>query len=113
MELSAVILGLRRLNRPCAVTVVTDSLYVKDIGSGASKPKANLDLVAELQAAMAPHQVAFEYAGATKSGAAGNKRAHKLANTAATLQSAEFCLDCFDGPDGHPKLCSYHVNHVV
>lgn len=44
MELAAVIAGLRQLKRPCRVTVVTDSAYVRAALSG-GKMKANDDLV--------------------------------------------------------------------
>ena len=44
MELTAVIEGLKALTRPTTVRIFTDSLYVKDIATGAKKVTRNKDL---------------------------------------------------------------------
>ena len=73
MELMGVIEGLKRLNRPCAVTVYSDSQYLvkamnekwingwlqKDFRRGKSGEVKNIDLWEELIAAMKPHVVEF------------------------------------------------------
>ena len=75
MELAAVIAGLSILKTPCAVTVVTDSRYVVDafrLGWLANwmrngwktadrRPVKNVDLWRELQRAMKPHRVKWEW----------------------------------------------------
>ena len=71
MELMGVIAGLEALNRPCLVTVVSDSAYVvkafnehwlegwvkKGWKRGKNEPVKNRDLWARLLKAMEPHQV--------------------------------------------------------
>ncbi len=72
MELMGVIAGLEALNKPCAVTVYSDSRYVVDAFSQhwvdswikkgwrrAGGPVKNVDLWKRLLAAMKPHQVTF------------------------------------------------------
>lgn len=60
MELTAVLEGLRHLDHPEAVTIVTDSEYVRGILSLDWKRKANLDLLAALDRLLARHQVSFQ-----------------------------------------------------
>ena len=73
MELTAVIEGLKRLNRPCQVTVYSDSQYLvkavnekwlaswltKDFRRGRSGEVKNIDLWEELLQAMKMHTVEF------------------------------------------------------
>ncbi len=73
MEVTAVIEGLKRLNRPCAVTVYSDSQYLvnavnqkwlndwlsKDFRRGKRGEIKNIDLWEELIMAMKPHTVEF------------------------------------------------------
>lgn len=75
MELTAVIQGLRALKRPCRITVTTDSRYVVDAfragwlnnwqrngwKTASKQPVKNEDLWRELMAAMALHQVRWEW----------------------------------------------------
>lgn len=75
MELMGVIVGLEALNRPCHVTVVSDSKYVTDafnqnwIGgwqknnwkTSAKKPVKNIELWQRLLKAMETHQVEFQW----------------------------------------------------
>ena len=61
MELAAVIEALASLSAPCKVTVYTDSQYVIGVGGMNWKRKANLDLLSDLDALCAGHDVAFEY----------------------------------------------------
>ena len=91
MELLAAISALETLDRPTAITVVTDSSYVKDGVSSwihgwkrngwktaAKKPVKNADLWLRLDAAQARHQVTWEWV----KGHAGhtlNERADELA----------------------------------
>ncbi|MEM6823914.1 MAG: ribonuclease HI [Pseudomonadota bacterium] len=91
MELLASISALEALDRPAAITVVTDSAYVKNGVTGwifgwkkngwktsAKKPVKNEDLWRRLDAAAARHEVTWEWV----KGHAGhdeNERADKLA----------------------------------
>ena len=61
MELTAVIQGLVALKEPCQVAVFTDSEYVVGLMTQNWKRKANLDLLYELDALCAVHEVAFEH----------------------------------------------------
>lgn len=74
MELMAVIQGLRALNRPCGVRVVSDSQYVlnglerwmagwkrKGWVLADGKPVKNVDLWRELDELKARHTMQFEY----------------------------------------------------
>lgn len=92
MELTAAIEGLNALERASAVTVVTDSSYVKDGISkwmhgwkrngwktAAKKPVKNEDLWKALDAAQARHQVAWEWVKG-HAGHAENELADGLAN---------------------------------
>ena len=75
MELMGVIAGLEALNRPCLVTVVSDSAYVvkafnehwlegwikKGWKRGKNEPVKNRDLWERLLKAMEPHQVHYTW----------------------------------------------------
>ncbi|MEO1533794.1 MAG: ribonuclease HI [Pseudomonadota bacterium] len=74
MELMAAIMALETLERPAAITVVTDSSYLKDGITGwihgwkrngwktaAKKPVKNAELWQRLDAAQARHRVAWEW----------------------------------------------------
>ena len=92
MELTAVIEGLKTLNRSCEITIVTDSTYVKDgvtkwmanwkrngWKTKARKPVKNQDLWEALDAELASHDVAWEWVKG-HAGHPGNERADELAN---------------------------------
>ncbi len=92
MELRAVIEGLAALTRPTAVTVVTDSQYVKNGMSqwihnwkrngwrtAARKPVKNADLWQQLDALVQQHDVSWEWVKG-HSGHPENERADELAN---------------------------------
>ena len=92
MELRAVIEGLAALTRPTAVTVVTDSQYVKHGMSqwihnwkrngwrtAARKPVKNADLWQQLDALVQQHDVSWEWVKG-HSGHPENERADELAN---------------------------------
>jgi ribonuclease HI len=94
MELLAVIRALEALDRPCQVTVVTDSQYVqKGISewlpgwkrrgwkTAAGKPVKNQDLWQALDAAAGRHTVKWEWVRG-HNGHAENERADALANQA-------------------------------
>ncbi len=92
MELTAVIEGLRALNRSCHVRIVTDSVYVKDGVTSwmanwkrngwmtkAKKPVKNRDLWELLDAELTAHHVEWEWVKG-HDGHPGNERADSLAN---------------------------------
>ena len=92
MELTAVIEGLRTLNRACEITIVTDSTYVKDgitkwitnwkrngWRTKARKPVKNQDLWEALDAELSTHDVSWEWVKG-HAGHPGNERADELAN---------------------------------
>ena len=92
MELTAVIRGLGALKRPCEVKIVTDSTYVmkgitewmdgwrrRGWRTAARKPVKNRDLWEELDAALARHEVKWEWVKG-HAGHPGNERADALAN---------------------------------
>lgn len=95
MELTAAIRALRALKRPCAVTLTTDSVYVKDgitrwIGgwqrnnwrTAAKKPVKNEDLWRELIDATAPHRIIWAWVKG-HGGHPENERVDRLASEAA------------------------------
>jgi ribonuclease HI len=100
MELTAAIEGLRALNQPCEVEVITDSEYVKN-GitqwihgwkrnnwiTSAKKPVMNSDLWRELEEEVSRHKTTWTW---TKGHAAhdDNNRADELAAMAAREQRA-------------------------
>ena len=92
MELTAVIEGLRALNRPCRVTLHVDSTYVmkgmtawlagwKRNGwrTGDKKPVKNQDLWQALDEQVARHDVTWVWVKG-HAGDPGNERADQLAN---------------------------------
>ena len=100
MELTACIRALTALNRPCAVTLHTDSRYVIDgitkwvFGwqkngwrNAARQPVANADLWHELIAAVAPHVVDWQWVRG-HSGHVENERVDRLASDAAVAARA-------------------------
>lgn len=94
MELMAVIRALEALKRPCDVQIVTDSQYVmkgvtewmanwkrRNWRTADRKPVRNVDLWQRLDAALAEHQVEWQWVRG-HSGHAQNERADELANRA-------------------------------
>ena len=92
MELTAAIEALEALKRPCKVTLVTDSTYVKDgftrwlpnwkrrnWKTAAKKPVKNADLWKRLDAAQARHEITWKWVRG-HTGQPGNERADGLAN---------------------------------
>lgn len=92
MELTAAIEGLKALNRTCAVTLVTDSQYVKNgitqwlVGwkrngwlTSDRKPVKNQDLWRALDEQVQQHKVKWEWVRG-HSGHPGNELADQLAN---------------------------------
>ena len=92
MELTAVIEGLRALNRPCDVTLHVDSTYVMDgltrwlpgwkrngWKTSARKPVKNAELWRTLDTEAARHAVTWVWVKG-HAGDAGNERADALAN---------------------------------
>ena len=92
MELTAAIVALESLKRPCKVALTTDSQYVKKgitewIGNwkkrgwktADKKPVKNVDLWKRLDAAMQSHQVEWHWVRG-HTGHTENERADQLAN---------------------------------
>jgi ribonuclease HI len=90
MELMAAIAALEALERPAAITVVTDSIYLRDGITGwihgwkrngwktsAKKPVKNDDLWQRLDAAQSRHRVTWEWVKG-HAGHAQNERADAL-----------------------------------
>lgn len=95
MELMAAIEGLRALSRPCRVTLLTDSVYVRDgitrwISSwqrngwrtAAKKPVKNADLWQQLLDASAIHDIDWQWVKG-HAGHPDNERADALASAQA------------------------------
>lgn len=91
MEMMAAIAALEALERPTAITIVTDSTYLRDgitkwihgwkrngWKTAARKPVRNADLWQRLEAAEAPHQVTWEWIKG-HAGHEENERADDLA----------------------------------
>ena len=91
MELMAAIMALETLGKPCAITVVTDSQYVKNGVTGwihgwkrngwktaAKKPVKNAELRQRLDEAQARHHVTWEWVKG-HAGHPENERADELA----------------------------------
>lgn len=91
MELLAAINALEALARPSTLTIVTDSVYVKNgvtswihnwkrngWRTAAKKPVKNVELWQRLEAAAAPHQVTWKWVKG-HAGHAENERADELA----------------------------------
>ena len=94
LELMAAIAALESLREACAVTLYTDSVYVKQglnewlpgwkargWRTADKKPVKNVDLWQRLEAALAPHQVRWHWLRG-HSGHAMNERADALARAA-------------------------------
>jgi ribonuclease HI len=92
MELTAVIEGLRALNRSSQILIVTDSVYVRDgmtkwingwkrngWKTAAKKPVKNRDLWEALDHELSTHHVRWQWVKG-HSGHPGNERADALAN---------------------------------
>lgn len=92
MELTAAVAALQALKRPCRVTLVTDSEYVRrgitewlpgwkrrGWRTAANKPVRNEDLWRALEQAAATHQIRWQWVRG-HSGNPGNERADALAN---------------------------------
>lgn len=96
MELMAAIVGLEALNRPCEVTLYSDSQYLvkafnehwlegwikKGWKRGKNEPVKNVDLWKRLLKAKEPHQVAFMWVKG-HDGHPQNERCDQLATSAA------------------------------
>ena len=95
MELTAVIRGLEALNRPCQVTIHTDSQYVKNgmeswihgwkkngWKTAAKKPVKNDDLWKELDSLVQQHDVRWTWVKG-HAGHPENEKADELANQGA------------------------------
>ena len=91
MELMAAIIALETLGKPCAITVITDSQYVKNGVTGwihgwkrngwktaAKKPVKNAELWQRLDEAQARHHVTWEWVKG-HAGHPENERADELA----------------------------------
>jgi ribonuclease HI len=94
MELLAVVRALEALNRPCSVTINTDSTYVmkgitewieswkrRQWRTASKQPVKNVDLWLELESALAPHEVQWKWVRG-HSGVPENDRADELARAA-------------------------------
>lgn len=84
MEITAAIMALRALNRPCEVTLCTDSQYVAYTMSKGWSRKANVDLWQQLDDLVyvdffneQGHKVTWEWVKG-HDGNSGNERAHEL-----------------------------------
>jgi ribonuclease HI len=101
MELLAAIRGLQALSKPCHVTLVTDSVYVRDgitkwvhgwVRNGwrtaSKKPVKNDDLWKELLNAIKPHQIDWQWVKG-HAGDPDNERADVLASDAARAVQAQ------------------------
>ncbi len=96
MELMAAIAGLEALNRPCEVTLYSDSQYLvkafndnwidgwlqRGWRNAQKKPVKNVDLWQRLLKAKEPHQVTFVWVKG-HDGHLGNERCDRLATSAA------------------------------
>ncbi|SEV95315.1 ribonuclease HI [Aliiroseovarius sediminilitoris] len=91
MELMAAIMALETLGKPCAITVITDSAYVKNGVTGwihgwkrngwrtsSRKPVKNVELWQRLDEAQARHQVTWQWVKG-HAGHPENERADELA----------------------------------
>ncbi len=96
MELTAAIMALEALTRPCAVRLTTDSTYVKDgitrwirrwkengWRTAARKPVKNVDLWQRLEGALADHDIEWHWVRG-HTGHPENERADQLAREGMT-----------------------------
>ncbi len=94
MELTAAIMALQALSRPCKVQLTTDSVYVKNgitewienwkrknWQTASKKPVKNVDLWQQLDEVSALHEIDWRWVKG-HSGHAENERADQLANVA-------------------------------
>ncbi len=94
MEMMAAIAGLESLRRPCAVRIHTDSQYLmkgitewlpgwkaRGWKTAAKEPVKNVDLWQRLEAALAPHRIAWTWVKG-HDGHAENERVDALARAA-------------------------------
>jgi ribonuclease HI len=101
MELMAAIRALESLNRPCAVTLVTDSVYVRDgitkwihgwmrngWRTADKKPVKNAELWQRLAEAVKPHKIDWKWVKG-HAGDPDNERADVLASDAALIAARE------------------------
>jgi ribonuclease HI len=101
MELLAAIRGLQALTKPCHVTLVTDSVYVKDgitkwihgwqrnnWRTAAKQPVKNVELWQELLEAIKPHRIDWQWVKG-HAGDADNERADRLASDAALIAARD------------------------
>ncbi len=101
MELLAAIRGLQALTKPCHVTLVTDSVYVKDgitkwihgwqrnnWRTAAKQPVKNVELWQELLEAIKPHRIDWRWVKG-HAGDADNERADRLASDAALIAARD------------------------
>jgi ribonuclease HI len=101
MELLAAIRALQSLNRPCHVTLVTDSVYVKDgitkwihgwqkngWRTAAKQPVKNAELWQELLVAVKSHRIDWTWVKG-HAGDPDNERADTLASDAALIAARE------------------------
>ncbi len=92
MELTAVIMGLKQLKRPCQVRITTDSRYVmqgatewlegwkrRNWRTAAKKPVLNQDLWREFDCLAAEHEIDWRWVRG-HSGHPENEKADRLAN---------------------------------
>lgn len=101
MELTAAIMALEALKKPCAVALYSDSRYVIDGATGwmrswkargwktaDRKPVKNVDLWQRFEGAVAPHQVSWHWVRG-HDGHVENERVDVLARNAATEIAGE------------------------
>jgi ribonuclease HI len=101
MELLAAIRGLQALTKPCRVTLVTDSVYVKDgitkwihgwqrnnWRTAAKQPVKNVELWQELLEAVQPHRIDWQWVKG-HAGDPDNERADMLASNAALIAARD------------------------
>jgi ribonuclease HI len=107
MELTALREGLRALQAPSAVTVVTDSEYVRGTLALGWKRRANHDLLAEIDALLRVHAVRFEVVRG-HAGHPDNERADKAARA-----GAEKARSAMEGPKVSPDWLPHQKGAVV
>mgnify|MGYP001545184283 CR=1 FL=1 len=99
MEMTAAIMALEALKRPCRVRLYTDSQYLRDgimqwlagwkarnWRTADKKPVKNIDLWQRLDAAAAPHQIEWHWVRG-HAGHPENERADELARAAVPANS--------------------------
>ena len=83
MEIIAAIEGLKAINQPCKVTVISDSQYLINGASGNWNVSTNLDLWADLDKEAQKHTIDWQWVKG-HNGTRENERADQLANMAIT-----------------------------